>query len=217
MPMDSNKERERKIKKEKEILAHRQRAYAEYLQNKHKYPLPFDAYEIHHKNFNKGDKHTSNLKILTPKEHDWIHDEHEEKLRRRAEKIEERLEKIKQRQKHKKKKKIRIISILIVSVIVLFLILFLSLMSNSPGVEFPSLGYITIGTPQVYPDEISNLEQAGEVCNLRCDGSVDSVGANFPLGFITCNCGENQYVIDTRTLQDLTSAQIKRRERNKHA
>jgi len=225
MPMDSNKEQEKKSKKERDNLAHRQRAYAEYLLNRKKYPLPFGAYEIHHEDFDKKNKRTDNLKILTPRAHDWIHDEHEEKLRRRAEKIEERLAKIKERQKERdKKKKRKIISLLVVLSLAGILILFLLLTSvkspKSAGYvtsggegELTSLGYATIGKNYVYPEDISTLEKANEICGLRCEESFESVVTNFPLHFMTCYCKGKKYFVDTRTLEDLSSQEIASREK----
>ena len=212
MPMDSKKEQDKKSKKENDNLAHKQRAYADYLLNRNKYPLPFDAYEIHHQDFDKKNKHTDNLKILTPRAHDWIHDEHEEKLKRRAEKIEERLEKIKERQRERnKKKKRKIISLLVVLSLAGVLILFLLLTS----IKYPkSVGYATIGKNYVYPEDISTLEKANEICNLRCIKPANSVVTNFPLHFITCYCEGKKYFVDTRTLEDLSSQEITSREKN---
>jgi len=226
MPMDSKKEQDKKSKKENDNLAHKQRAYADYLLNRNKYPLPFDAYEIHHQDFDKKNKHTDNLKILTPRAHDWIHDEHEEKLKRRAEKIEERLEKIKHRQRERNKtKKTKIISLLVVLSLAGVLILFLLLTSikypKSVGYaisgeesELTPLGYATIGKNYVYPEDISTLEKANEICNLRCIKPANSVVTNFPLHFITCYCEGKKYFVDTRTLEDLSSQEITSREKN---
>jgi len=204
----------KKSKKEDTNLARRKRMYAEYLQNRKKYPLPFDAYEIHHKDFNKTNIHTSNLKILTPKEHDRLHDEHNEGVRRAAEKREEKLDKIRERQKERKKKrKRRIISLLIVLSLIGILIFFLFLLKSPEG-GLPSLGYVTIGRNYVYPEDISTLEKANEICDLRCGKPANSVETNFPLHFITCYCEGKKYFVDTRILEDLSSQEIGMREKN---
>jgi hypothetical protein len=201
-------------KKEHTGLIKRKRMYAEYLQNRDKYPLPFDAYEIHNKDFNKKNNHIINLKILTPKEHDRLHEEHNAGLRRAAEKIEERLDKIKeiQKERNRKNKKKKIISILAVMAIVGILILLLFLF-KSPQNESHSLGYITIGNSYYYPQDISTLEKATETCGLRCQKPANSVETNFPLHFITCYCEDGKYFVDTRTLEDLTSQEIANREK----
>jgi hypothetical protein len=207
---------DKKLKKEHTGLIKRKRMYAEYLQNRDKYPLPFDAYEIHNKDFNKTNNHTGNLKIVTPREHDRLHEEHNEGLRRAAEKIEERLDKIREIQKErnkKKRKKNKIISFLIVIALVGILILFLIII-KSPKDESHSLGYITIGNSYNYPADISTLEKATEICNLRCQNSSKSVETNFPLHFITCYCDEWKYFVDTRTLEDITSQEVANREKN---
>lgn len=211
----TDKDGDKKSKKEDTGLAERKRVYAEYLQNRNKYPLPFDAYEVHRKNFDKTNKHTDNLQLLTPKEHDRIHDEHNEKIRRAAEKLEEKLEKIKERQKERKKKrKKKIISFLFVLVLISILIFIFFLIFKSPKGEFPSLGYITIGKNYIYPEDISTLEKANEICILRCQESFESVVTNFPLHFITCYCKGKKYFVDTRILEDLSSQEVGRREKN---
>lgn len=53
---------------------HRNRAYHIWLENRDKYPLPFSAYEVHHKDFDKTNNKVSNLAILTPTEHDKAHE-----------------------------------------------------------------------------------------------------------------------------------------------
>lgn len=54
---------------------HRHRAYHHiYLKNREKYPLPFSAYEVHHKDGNKNNNRMDNLAVLTPEEHDKEHD-----------------------------------------------------------------------------------------------------------------------------------------------
>lgn len=56
-------------------LIHRQKAYRNiYLKHREKYPLPFKKYVVHHINSNKKDNRISNLQILTPEEHEKIHD-----------------------------------------------------------------------------------------------------------------------------------------------
>jgi predicted nucleic acid-binding Zn ribbon protein len=204
-----------KRKKENVGFLRRRKVYAEYLLRRDKYPLPFNAYEVHHKDFNNKNFHTDNLQLLTPKEHNRLHDEHNEGLRRAAEKIEERLEKIKEIQKERKKKrKKKIISFLVVLALIGILILILFLTSKSPKGELPSLGYITIGNSYIYPEDISTLEKANEICTLRCRESFESVVTNFPLHYITCYCKGKKYFVDTRILEDLTSQEIGERERN---
>jgi len=57
-------------------LVHRQRAFHHiYLANRKKYPLPFEAYEIHHIDGDKTNNRMDNLAILTPEEHDDAHEE----------------------------------------------------------------------------------------------------------------------------------------------
>ena len=154
----TDKDGNEKSKKEDTGLVQRKRIYAEYLQNRAKYPLPFDAYEVHHKDFNKTNNHTDNLKLLTPKEHDRIHDEHNEGIRRAAEKIAEKLEKIKEKQRERKKKrKKKIISFLVVLALIGILVFIFFLTFKSPKGEFPSLGYITIGKNYIYPEDISTI------------------------------------------------------------
>jgi hypothetical protein len=65
--------------KEEEFI-HRKRAYHIYLENRDKYPLPYSAYEVHHIDFDKTNNKVSNLQILTPTEHDKLHEEHEKQL-----------------------------------------------------------------------------------------------------------------------------------------
>lgn len=60
--------------KEEEFI-HRKRAYHIYLENRDKYPLPYSAYEVHHIDFDKTNNKVSNLQILTPTEHDKLHEE----------------------------------------------------------------------------------------------------------------------------------------------
>lgn len=62
--------------KEEEFI-HRKRAYHIYLENRNKYPLPYSAYEVHHIDFDKTNNKVSNLQILTPTEHDKLHEEHD--------------------------------------------------------------------------------------------------------------------------------------------
>lgn len=67
---------ERGYERKHSNAVHRQRAYHHiYLKNRKKYPLPFSAYEVHHIDFDKTNNRMSNLAILTPEEHDKIHDE----------------------------------------------------------------------------------------------------------------------------------------------
>lgn len=55
-------------------LLHRKMAYSHlYYGNRHKYPRRFREYEVHHKDRNKLNNHPSNLDIVTPSQHDWIH------------------------------------------------------------------------------------------------------------------------------------------------
>lgn len=68
-----------KIEKEEEFI-HRKRAYHIYLENRNKYPLPYGAYEVHHIDFDKNNNKVSNLQILTPTEHDKIHEEKDKKV-----------------------------------------------------------------------------------------------------------------------------------------
>lgn len=55
-------------------LVHRQKVYEQiYKKNRHKYPLPFSEYVVHHKDGNKENNNIENLEILTPEEHDAVH------------------------------------------------------------------------------------------------------------------------------------------------
>ncbi|MBS3078917.1 HNH endonuclease [Candidatus Pacearchaeota archaeon] len=55
---------------------HRHRAYHYiYLKDRKKYPLPFEAYEIHHIDGDKNNNRMDNLAVLTPEEHDKAHEE----------------------------------------------------------------------------------------------------------------------------------------------
>ena len=59
---------------ENDKLVHRAVAYEEiYLKNPEEYPLGFACYVVHHIDMNKLNNDTSNLQILTPEEHSWIH------------------------------------------------------------------------------------------------------------------------------------------------
>jgi hypothetical protein len=98
--------------------------------------------------------------------------------------------------------------------LVVVLIFFLSLMYKPSKNGPPALGYITIGQSYNYPDDISTFEKATETCNLRCQNVSKSVVTNFPLYYITCYCDNGKYFVDTRTLEDLTSQEIARREKN---
>ncbi len=61
--------------KEPSNLVHRHRAYHHiYLKNRKKYPLPFGAYEVHHIDGDKNNNRMDNLAVLTPEEHDKVHD-----------------------------------------------------------------------------------------------------------------------------------------------
>jgi hypothetical protein len=64
----------------KEEFIHRKRAYHIYLENRDKYPLPYSAYEVHHIDFDKTNNKVSNLQILTPSEHDKLHEEHDKNI-----------------------------------------------------------------------------------------------------------------------------------------
>jgi hypothetical protein len=70
-----------RTKQEHSNLVHRGRIYHVYLENRDKYPLPFSAYEIHHIDFDKTNNKVSNLAILTPTEHDDIHDEEKQRAK----------------------------------------------------------------------------------------------------------------------------------------
>lgn len=74
----------------KEEFIHRKRAYHIYLENRKKYPLPYSAYEVHHKDFNKKNNKVENLEILTPTEHDKLHEEQNKKEQKEKEELEER-------------------------------------------------------------------------------------------------------------------------------
>jgi len=57
---------------------HRHRAYHHiYLKNRKKYPLPFEAYEVHHIDGDKDNNRMDNLAVLTPEEHDKAHEQME--------------------------------------------------------------------------------------------------------------------------------------------
>jgi hypothetical protein len=74
------------IEDNKEEFIHRKRAYHIYLENRDKYPLPYSAYEVHHIDFDKTNNKVSNLQILTPTEHDKIHEEHDKLIKKQDEK-----------------------------------------------------------------------------------------------------------------------------------
>ena len=77
-------------KEEKEDFIHRKRAYHIYLQNRSKYPLPWGAYEVHHKDFDKTNNKVENLEILTPTEHDKVHEKHDKEIKRKEEEKEKK-------------------------------------------------------------------------------------------------------------------------------
>jgi hypothetical protein len=55
-------------------LEHRDIAYLYiYRKNRHKYPLRFSVYQVHHINENKLDNNVNNLQIVTESEHEKIH------------------------------------------------------------------------------------------------------------------------------------------------
>jgi len=55
-------------------LIHRQNAFKYiYLKNRDKYPLRFRYYQVHHKDGNKKNNHSSNLELLTREQHEAIH------------------------------------------------------------------------------------------------------------------------------------------------
>ena len=55
-------------------LVHRKIAYNHiYKKNKDKFDHPFSYYQVHHKDHNKRNNHSSNLQIVTKEEHERIH------------------------------------------------------------------------------------------------------------------------------------------------
>jgi hypothetical protein len=66
----------RGYKREHSNAVHRHRAYHHiYLKNRKKYPLNFEAYEVHHIDGDKTNNRMDNLDVLTPEEHDNAHEE----------------------------------------------------------------------------------------------------------------------------------------------
>ena len=62
-------------------LWHRKVAYHKiYLKNKEKYPFPFEKYEVHHIDGDKGNNLPENLALLSPEEHIDLHLEKERKV-----------------------------------------------------------------------------------------------------------------------------------------
>lgn len=77
MPVDSKGY----VRTHKDKLFHRQVAYHEiYLPKRHKYPLPFGKYVVHHIDKDKWNNVASNLEILTPEEHATRHPEHNSRV-----------------------------------------------------------------------------------------------------------------------------------------
>jgi len=87
------------------------------------------------------------------------------------------------------------------------------LLANPFKVTISPLGFATLAEDMDYSEEngISTLKEAKELCNLKCLES-SKVGANFQLGFIVCCCdAKHSYIIDTKTLQELTLAEVEER------
>ena len=58
-------------------LIHRDVAYTyHYLPNKTRYPKPFSMYVVHHRDENKWHNDPTNLVILEPEQHQWLHRHH---------------------------------------------------------------------------------------------------------------------------------------------
>ena len=55
------------------ILVHRVIAHKEYLAHPEKYPLPFGAYTVHHKDGCRTNNRPNNLEILSREEHKELH------------------------------------------------------------------------------------------------------------------------------------------------
>lgn len=65
----------RGYKRESSNLVHRHRAYHYiYLKDRKKYPLSFEAYDVHHIDGDKTNNKMDNLAVLTPEEHDKAHE-----------------------------------------------------------------------------------------------------------------------------------------------
>lgn len=65
----------RGYEREHSDAVHRHRAYHHiYLKDRKKYPLPFEAYEVHHIDGDKTNNKMENLAVLTPEEHDKAHE-----------------------------------------------------------------------------------------------------------------------------------------------